>query len=110
MYQEEHNSTATHNGKQYNLNILFARTHAKQTVMIPISDLVWVLAYTHLNGNRIKNADIHAPLLVYNDPKYGLTAIDGAHRLSKAYVLGVDQLPAKMVTDQDLKAAEISNE
>lgn len=106
LYQEE-NSTATNNGKEYNLNILFKRTRGKMPVDISVNKLTWVLEYTDIDDNRVRNSDVSVPLLIYPDIKYGLVVIDGAHRLAKAVRLNMRTIPAIMLDDKDMEAALI---
>lgn len=107
LYQEGSESTATHNNKEYKLDVLFKLTHNKPITNIDVSKLDWILPYTKTDPKRVSVADVSVPLLVYNDLKYGLTAIDGAHRLKKASMSNIKQLPTKLLSDSDMKAAEI---
>jgi hypothetical protein len=106
-YQEKQ-STASSNGKEYDLNILFKRTKNKQSIDIPIHKLTWVLEYTSIDEQRVKNADVSVPVLVYHDEKDGLVVIDGAHRLTKAFRLKMKVIPGVMLSDEDMEAAEIN--
>lgn len=86
---------------------MFRLTHGRKIVNVEVSKLIWVLPYTQVDQTRLKQADVTKPILVYDDKKYGLTAIDGAHRLVKAVNSGMKQIPAVMLTDMDMRQAEI---
>lgn len=109
VYKEGSSSTATHNGKEYSLDVLFKRTHGRVPIDIKVSKLSWVLEYAEVDEDRVNAADVNVPLLVYDDQKYGLTAIDGAHRLTKATRLHLDTVPAIILTDEDMASAVIDN-
>ncbi len=108
IYQENKDSTATHNKKLYNLNILFKLAHDRTPIQILIDELVWVLPYTTTFKKRVDDADLTKPILVFKDPKYGLTVIDGAHRLTKAHGLGNKYMLAIMLTDKHMQKALIN--
>ena len=105
VYQEGSDSTALHDGKLYQLDTLFKLTKDRKVTLIPIAKLTWVLKYSTIDERRVKTADLNAPLLVYHDKKYGLTVIDGVHRLTKALRNHISSLPAYLLTDADLKSA-----
>ena len=108
-YREGDDSTATHNGKRYRLDTLFEIVQNRSVVMIEVSKLTWVLEYTEVDQDRVVKADTGVPVMVYCDPEYGLTVIDGAHRLTKAVKLKQRFILAYMLTDQDMRKAEVSN-
>ena len=108
-YREGGDSTATHNGKRYRLDTLFEIVQNRSVVMIEVSKLTWVLEYTEVDQDRVVKADTGVPVMVYCDPEYGLTVIDGAHRLTKAVKLKQRFILAYMLTDQDMRKAEVSN-
>lgn len=107
LYQEGFDSTATHNGKEYRLDVLFNLTQKRPVVTVDVSKLSWVLEYTDLNIDRVMQSNTDVPVLVYNDSEYGYSVIDGAHRLTKAVKLGLKTLPAIMLTDEDMRKAEV---
>lgn len=107
-YQEGFDSTATHNRKEYRLDTLFELVQKRPIVKVEVSKLSWVLEYTDLDSDRVMKSNTDIPVLVYDDPEYGLTVIDGAHRLTKAVKLGLKTLPAHMLTDEDMHKAEVT--
>lgn len=109
VYQEGADSTALHDGRLYQLDTLFKLTKGRKATLIPIAELTWVLKYSTIDERRVKVADLNAPLLVYDDKKYGLTVIDGVHRLTKALRNRVGSLPVHLLTDTDLKSALVEN-
>ena len=109
QYQEEDTSTFSQNGKVYNLNKLFKLTKNKPTQMFPVSSLKWILAYTTVDIDRVKRADLEAPILVAKcNGSY--VVVDGAHRLTKAVSECVTCLPSKYVTQVELESTIIPQE
>jgi hypothetical protein len=107
VYQEAKDSTVTHDGKVYSLNVLFKLTADRPIKQYKTNELSWVLKYTSVNPQRIDKADLTIPILVVDDPRHGLVAIDGAHRLTKAVREHVRVLPGREVTQSDLSKALI---
>ena len=108
-YSEGVTSTVTHNGNEYKLDTLFRITASRSVISIPVSKLKWVMEYTKTYASRVDAADLKIPILVYEDKRYGLTVLDGAHRLAKAIKNNQFALPAIMVTDEDLLKSKIVN-
>ena len=107
MYQEFEPSTFTHNGKQYDLNIVFKCVDKNKVTKVAVSEITWVLPYTVVDTNRVEKADLTIPILVTMDLKNRVTVIDGAHRLTKAVNENIISLPAKWVSKTILKKALI---
>ena len=105
MYQESEPSTFTHDGKEYDLNIVLQSVDNNKVTKVAVNDLTWVLPYTAVDINRVEKADLTVPILVTMDLKDRVTVIDGAHRLTKAVNENVVSLPAKWVTKTILKKA-----
>lgn len=105
-YQEEDGGTFTHNGIDYDINLIFKLTEHSKVVKFKVKDLKWVLEYDNPDPVRVDKADLSAPILVH---KLGneLVAVDGLHRLAKAVRDGVETLPGKWVTDEMLKQAQV---
>lgn len=108
-YSEGATSTVTHNGNEYKLDTLFRITASRSVISIPVSKLKWVMEYTKTYASRVDVADLKIPILVYEDKRYGLTVLDGAHRLAKAIKNNQFALPVIMVTDEDLLKSKIVN-
>ena len=104
-YREGPNSTATHNGKEYKLDVLFKLTQDRSPVDIKVNKLNWVLQHSDIDFDRLVRADTNIPILVYDDPDYGLTVIDGAHRLAKAIIRNLTSLPAIVLSRSDMDRA-----
>ena len=101
LYQEEPNSTVTHDGTEYNLNTLFKLVDKDPVAYFNVSDLKWILT-----EDRTSDADLEAPVLVTIwDHKYVI--LDGGHRLRKAVKEKVQQLPGRFVSPDQLKKAKI---
>lgn len=96
IYQEEPTGAFTHDGKKYNLNKYLEIGALKPVTMLPTSELKWVLKYDTPDIDRLKKADISAPLLV-TKWKGRYVAVDGLHRLTKAVQENVSTLPCKIV-------------
>lgn len=112
IYQEDSDSTFSSNGKHYNLNIIFRLTHKQKPISLPISTMTWVLQFTKPDKNRVKAADLSAPLLVieYDTDNTGKKwlVVDGLHRLTKASELDFKTLPCIIVSEAIMKQALIS--
>lgn len=96
VYQEEDSSEFTHNGTIYNLNKVLRQSASSPVVQVPVKDLDWVLDYDIPNPDRVRSADLKAPILVTRSAGR-LVAIDGLHRLKKAVDEGVTHLPGRFV-------------
>lgn len=80
VYQE-HESTFTHHGKEYDLNKLFVLTKDLPAVKVAMRLLAWNLM-DGLDQTRVQATDVSVPLLVSleNGIYY---VLDGNHRLVK---------------------------
>ena len=97
VYQEHHSDTFTLDKKQYPINKYLRQGASKSTVMMPVSELEWVLKYDTPDPVRLEKADLSAPLLVTRwQDKW--VAVDGLHRLTKAVKTGVRELPCKIIS------------
>lgn len=105
-YSEGPDSTFTHEGKDYYLDPVLVACKSIPTTQFPVSKLEWVLGYDDPDPERVKKADLTAPIIVvpWQDQ---WVAVDGLHRLAKAVQDGVRTLPAKIINDTILKAAEV---
>lgn len=110
IYQEK-NSYFSHNGKKYDLNIIFKIVHNKPTKEIDLNKLVWILDYVTLDPKRVKNANLVYPIIVLKE-KNKYIIVDGIHRFKKWYDQWNNQfdelyLPilAKQITQKELKKA-----
>lgn len=105
-YREGPDSTATHDGKLYQLDTIFKLSALVPIKEFPIKELAWVLDYDTPNPERVEIADITAPIIVTPwEDKW--VVIDGLHRLAKALELGLPTLPAKIIHRVILAIAEI---
>ncbi len=106
LYQEEDDSTVTHNNQLYDLNKLFATTEHFNTRIFNIKDLKWILKYSKPDPERIDDADPSVPIIVaYSNKK--LVVIDGLHRLVKAIENGTDTIEGKFVYKDVLEKCKI---
>lgn len=108
LYQEEHDSTFTHAGEEYDLNILLRLTSDSPIEEFLVSDLEWILEYSEPDSDRVTRANLSAPVLV-TKWKGKLTVIDGLHRLVKAVDQRVSTLPGKLVSEESLIESKIKS-
>ncbi len=105
-YQEE-DSTFFHNGNTYDLNPLFTATARRRVQSFDVADLDWILEEEPSSEQeRVDRADLTCPILVTRCGDKLLT-VDGCHRLTKAKQRDIDQLPARLVTAEEMEAALI---
>lgn len=106
IYQEEPDSTVTHNGVEYNINKLYrlADQHMKY---VSVSDIDWVIPHLDLDKSRVERSDLSAPILITNDETRKVV-LDGAHRLMKAHQNGIKTLPSIEVSSEDLIKAKMN--
>lgn len=96
LYQEDPDSSFTHEGHLYDLNKLLAVTERFGTRKFKVDDLKWVLMFSKPDPERAKEADPNVPIIVtYSNGK--LVAVDGLHRLVKAIELGMTHIEGKFV-------------
>lgn len=99
LYQEERDSSVTHDGRRYSLNRLFRLTQNDPVIMVQVSDLVWLTTEgPSPDPTRVEKADLDAPILItlWN---HRLVVLDGWHRLHKAMKVSRADLPARYVTE-----------
>lgn len=107
-YVEEDDSTFTHCGNKYNLNSLLLLTQNNEVIEFPISDLKWVLKFTKIDPKRVLTANLDVPILVVDEPRYGLVTVDGAHRLFKAVKQSKTHIKGRLVSEEQLLKALIN--
>lgn len=113
-YSEGPTSTYESNGILYRLDVLFKLVSKRKPSTIAVDRLKWILPFTTTYENRVKSADIKAPLLVHltkngmakNDDV--LIVVDGAHRLMKAINEHTKELPCYLLSDEDMELARIN--
>jgi len=106
LYQEESDSTFTHNGIEYNLNKLFKLTEFTDVKMVAVDKLKWILKYFDHDKSREKKSDPSIPILITKSID-GLVTLDGMHRLKKDYDSGVKEIPTKYVTPEMLSKVKL---
>ncbi len=107
FYQEEPDSTVTHNDNEYNLNKLFQLTHNKPIQYLNVDKLKWILKYSDNDIERINKADYKYPLLVtVENGEY--IVLDGLHRLQKGINDGIKELPVIFVNKDELEQSLVS--
>lgn len=108
-YQEEPDSSFTHRGQLYNLNILFREIEDMPPKRIDLADVAWILDDAVIDPKRVKAADVRVPILVLHERHPELwVVLDGTHRVKKAEERGLESLPCKIVTEQQLQKAKVT--
>lgn len=105
-YQEQDESTATHNGVEYYLNPIFELTHGRAVSDVAINKLDWILKYDSPKPYRVARADTAIPIIVVRDPSVGhtgLVVLDGLHRLARAKQDGLKTIPVRLVTMKEIE-------
>ena len=107
-YQEEEDSTFTHDDKEYSVNKLLKHSFKTEVKDVPVSKLKWVLKYSDLVKKRIKNADYSVPIVIIKwEDK--LVVLDGAHRLQKSIDDNKKTIPSKQITQKILDKCIVSS-
>lgn len=83
-YQEGSQSTFTHNGREYPLDAFLERAADLPIQVFQVKDLEWMLKGERPDPKRVTAASLEYPILVTDEPTYGLVSIDGFHRVAKA--------------------------
>jgi hypothetical protein len=108
LYQEEDDSSVTHNGQRYNLNKLLSITENFKTRPFKVDELKWILKYDKPDPKRMEEADTSVPIIVtYSNKK--LVVIDGLHRLCKAIEKGLTHIEGKFVYKDVLEKCKETN-
>ena len=105
VYQEEPGGTFTHDGVEYDLNVLLRLTASQTPQLVSVRKLEWVLEYDTPDPLRVARADLNAPVIVMHDRKDGKerwTVLDGLHRLALAKKLNVRFIRARIVEPEIL--------
>jgi len=109
LYQEQSDSTFTHDGKEYSINRLLRTVDRNEDRTFKVSDLDWIIDDSvDVDERRVKRADTSKPILVVSwEGK--LVVVDGFHRLVKAKRKGDTEMVGKKVTQKQLHTALIDN-
>lgn len=120
IYQESNEGKFTHNGVKYNLNKALKISHSRPTIKVKTADISWILGYNFVNVDgkmvcyscrkgpdnwheeRINKADLVAPIITTKENDR-IIVLDGIHRLDKAMRMGIEELPAKSLSKEDLE-------
>lgn len=106
-YREGKNDTATHDGKQYNINKIFEIAEKKHhLISITVNQLTWMVDETDLNYpgfvERVRKANTAFPIIVTKWKDKWVT-LDGFHRVCKAVFSGDLTIEAKVIEEDELK-------
>lgn len=110
MYQE-HDSLFHSNGKDYDLNKVFAITENKRIFQISLS-MVEALVdldtknLRNIDWRRVDNADLQYPIILSRCGD-SFIIVDGYHRFIKAVTTGKDLILEKYITPEELETTRI---
>lgn len=101
FYQEE-DSYFQHEGKNYSLNDLFARTRLIPAKSMSVKNLEWIIPYGNPDPERVAKANTDIPIIImrWNDK---WVVVDGYHRLVKAKRYGHSRIKTKEIKFDWLK-------
>lgn len=108
VYQEE-DSFFESEGVIYDLNKIFLSVASEPINYIDVNELIWMLGpKTKNDKSRVMAADLSVPILI---TKYGdqELVVDGEHRLRKAVIKKVKQLPYRRVSQKVMQNAIVKN-
>lgn len=108
VYQEAPDSTFTHAGNEYDINKVFKLVHKEPVQKFYVSDLDWMLKFGSPDPERVKQAQLDAPILV-TSWEGRLAVIDGFHRLAKAKNENAKYLNGRMVSQEVLSHSLIED-
>lgn len=108
VYQEEDGGTFEANGVLYDLNYIFREVAKEPVHEIEVSKLDWVLEYCHSDPERVKKADLDAPILVTKFEGKELV-VDGEHRLQKAFKEKKKTMKYRRVSPEIMKKAIVKS-
>jgi hypothetical protein len=103
-YREEEGSSFTHDKVTYDLNKVLAMVEKQPLAYIKVEDLKWMLSESS-DEERTANADLKAPILV-TEWNHKWVTVDGFHRVKKAVIKKVKELPARIVSAEQLEKAK----
>lgn len=95
----------THQGTEYDLDHALSLADKQPVTSTRVKDLAWVLRHGKADPERVRRADLSAPLLVSYTSAGRPTVVDGFHRLTKANNEGVASVPTRFVDRKELRKA-----
>ena len=106
LYQEEKDSTFTHDDIEYSVNKLLKETQDMEAEEYDVKELKWILKETETEEERVKEAKLKYPIIIIKwEDK--LVVLDGAHRLQKAVDLDHKTIKAIKITKKLLEKTKI---
>lgn len=93
----------THEGTEYDLDHALSLADKQPVTSTRVKDLAWVLRHGKADPERVRRADLSAPLLVSHTSDGRPTVVDGFHRLTKANNEGVTSMPTRFVDRKELR-------
>ena len=93
----------THEGTEYDLDHALSLADKQPVTSTRVKDLAWVLRHGKADPERVRRADLSAPLLVSHTSDGRPTVVDGFHRLTKAHNEGVTSMPTRFVDRKELR-------
>ena len=95
----------THDDREYNLTKLNRIIKHNDIKKFRVNKLTWIFKHDDPftdEPKRIKTANIKVPIIV-TKWRHKLVVLDGLHRLCKADIMGLNHLPGRLVTPEQLK-------
>lgn len=106
LYQEEKDSTFTHDDVEYSVNKLLKETKDMEAEDYEVSKLKWILKHTDIDDDRVKEAKLKYPIIIIKwEDK--LVVLDGAHRLQKAVDQKKETIKAIKITKKILDKTKL---
>lgn len=93
----------THEGTEYDLDHALSLADKQPVTSMRVKDLAWVLRHGKADPERVRRADLSAPLLVSHTSDGRPTVVDGFHRLTKANNDGAVSVPTRFVDRKELR-------
>ena len=106
LYQEEEDSTVFHAGRIFNVNKLLRSAQHIPVLQVDVNRFKGIVKPDELDPERVQRADYTKPIIYCDDPEWGWVPLDGAHRIAKAMLEGVNKIPAKKFPYQWLTKIE----
>lgn len=127
-YQEHEGDSFKHDGTHYDINKIFNVVYKKEVSHASVMDLVWNLEHSKMidnagklvcgscytmKGNKVEHAErvskvnLSHPIIVLRVDNSKLLCIDGVHRIEKALKTGVENLPIKIISKEELNSCKM---
>lgn len=107
-YQEDPDSSFTHDGVEYALNPVLKLVRGRKVYAVPMRHMQWNIEHAQYDEERVATAVLGYPLIVVVDKRFnrptGYVVLDGTHRLIKAHRAGRAAVSCVFVTLTEIEA------